>query len=497
MSSVIVVGAGPTGLTLAIDLLGAGVAVRLLDGAAGPATTSRALGLQPRGLEVLERAGALGELAGRSNPIGQVQVDLGSGRPARLRLGQVTELVTRPGLLVSQAEVEATLRRRLAELGGAVEWQARVRSVRQDCDGVDVEDGAGTVLRADWLVGCDGAHSTVRTAAGLAFPGVPVIERFTLADVHADLPLARDTVAVWLRGEHMLAAFPLPGPDLWRLMAPAPDDCDLDGPAVLELLRSQLAERTGLPASVVRGAEWTSTFRIHRRLVERYRQGRILLAGDAAHIHSPVGGQGMNTGIGDAENLAWKLALVAAGRAGPRLLDSYQAERRPVAEEVLDSTTGLTRVVLGRNRTARLLRDRVLVPALNRPRVQRLIWERASQLTLSYAGGPLGTAAARLARRPRPGDRIPDLACRRPGGASTRLYAELGSRWALLVPARQDGRAWLSTARHRLGTDTVGLLTPDGGTAPDVLLVRPDGHLGWRGSGDPDRLDRWLAGILQ
>jgi len=503
VAGVLIAGAGPTGLTLACDLLAGGVGVRVLDGAPGPSTTSRALGLQPRGLEVLARAGALGDLEQRSNPVRQVVVDLG-GYTARLRLGQPTKLVTRPGLVVSQADVEMSLRRRLTELGGTVEWDREVREAYQDAEGLTVWLADGSTARGGWLVGCDGARSRVRKLAGIDFPGVQIIERFLLADVHADLPVARDTVRVWLRGDQMLAAFPLPGADLWRLMAPAPDDttAELDAPAVLDVLTRQLLERTGWPASAIGAAEWTSTFRIHRRLAQRFRHGRILLAGDAAHIHSPLGGQGMNTGVGDAENLAWKLALVASGRAAPALLDSYEAERRPIAADVLDSTSAMTRTVVGNSRIARLLRDRVFVPMLNRPAVQRRIWEQASQLKVHYRTGPLANkAGVSFLPGPRAGDRVPDLACRRPDGSPTRLHAELGPRWGLLVPPPtprtvQATSACIDTTRRRLGADAVTVLTPTDTGTSHVLLVRPDAHAGWRGRPSPDALEAWLTSVL-
>ncbi|MBA2474132.1 MAG: FAD-dependent monooxygenase [Pseudonocardiales bacterium] len=167
----------------------------------------------------------------------------------------------------------------------------------------------------------------------------------------------------------MLGAFPLPGKDLWRLMAPAPDNAS-DARRTQEaqnLLTHILHERSGCPLSAVRGSEWTSTFRIHRRLANRFRQGRMLLAGDAAHVHSLAGGQGMNTGVGDAENLAWKLSLVVHGHADPALLDSYEAERRPIATEVLRSTSALTEMVLGYTRLARALRDHVFVRSHGQP----------------------------------------------------------------------------------------------------------------------------------
>ncbi len=392
---VVIVGAGPTGLALACGLLAADVPVRVVDRAAGPAGTSRALGLQPRGAEVLDRLGALGDLPARSLPIQQIVITVDGHELGRLPVGRPTPLVRRPGLLCSQTEIESALRARLAELGGAVEWGREVTALTGHGDGVDVCLGGTEDVRAGWVVGCDGAHSRVRKAAGIGFPGVPLVERFLLADVHADLGLPRDSVAVWLRGDEMVAAFPLPGADLWRLMAPAPGDGGGDDgqDAVLGALCTLVERHTGA-APVVTGCDWTSVFRIHRRLAEDYRRGRVLLAGDAAHVHSPTGGQGMNTGMGDAENLAWKLALVVHGRAADTLLDTYAGERRPVATEVLAATSSLTELVLGRSRTGRMLRDHVLVRLLNLPLVQRLVWEQASQLKVSYRGGPLAPGPA-------------------------------------------------------------------------------------------------------
>ncbi|MFJ3974210.1 FAD-dependent monooxygenase [Streptomyces sp. NPDC090021] len=493
-STVVVVGAGPTGLTLACALRAAGVDVRVLDGASGPAHTSRALGVQPRGAEVLDRVGALGDLPERSVSIGQVATYVDGRLLARLPVGRRTDLVTRPGLLVSQAEVEARLRSRLAELGTAVEWRSEVTDLRQQTEGVVLNCG-DREIRAAWLVGCDGAHSRVRKAAGIGFPGVPLVERFLLADVTVRLPQPRDAVAVWLRGDGMLGAFPLPGRDVWRLMAPVPAGAaDAEAARPADLLAELLATEAGVPRTLIQEVHWESVFRIHRRLAPAYRHGRVLLAGDAAHIHSPFGGQGMNTGLGDAENLAWKLALVATGRAGSGLLDTYEAERRPVAREVLSSTSAMTGLVVGATPWARFLRDRVFVPLLNQPAVQRRIWEKSSQLTLTYRRGPLGSGRRAPARGPRPGDRIPDRQCTRPDGVTTRLYEELRGRWALLVPASVTS-AWDEVARRHLGTGLVSRLATGEGDRREVLLVRPDGHLLWRGT-SPPAMDEALSRIL-
>ena len=458
--TVLVVGAGPTGLALACGLLEGGAQVRIVDAAPGPAATSRALGLQPRGVEVLDRLGALGDLPERGVEVRSVLIHVDRREIARLRVGGVTKLVTRPGVMMSQAEVEGQLRGRLAELGGAVEWGHEVTAL--DHDG--------------WIVGCDGAHSRVRKLAGIPFPGVPLIERFLLADVRADLPLDRTAVSTWVDGDRMFALFPLPGADRWRILAPEPQSA-ADGEASdrAAVLLGLLTEHTGFPAGLVTEVGWTSAFRIHRRLAGTYRAGRVLLAGDAAHVHSPFGGQGMNTGLGDAENLAWKLALVATGRADDRLLDTYEAERRPIATEVLGSTSAMTRLMLGRTTAGRLVRDHVLVPLMNRGFVQRRIAEASSQLRVSYRRGPLGSAHP--GRRPRAGDRVAGLP-----------WSQMRGRWAVLTA---DDAA-VAAARRHLGPDAVLVLPPIGGSA--ASLVRPDGHLACRG--DAARIDRWLTATL-
>jgi 2-polyprenyl-6-methoxyphenol hydroxylase-like FAD-dependent oxidoreductase len=474
-TSVIVAGAGPTGLTLACGLQAAGVAVRVLDGADGPAVTSRALGLQPRGVEVLDRIGALGDLEQRALPVREVIITV-EGRPlARLQVGLSMErLGGRPGLIMSQADIEAALRERLCALGGTIDWGRRVTGVDAGPDRVAVRLDDGSTVDTDWLVGADGAHSVVRKALNVGFPGVPLVEGFLLADVHAALERPRNAASTWLRGTRLLAAFPLPGDDLWRLMAPAPPHSHDDPSAqeIVDYLGTRLAEEAG---GSIRSVEWTSSFRIHRRLADTYRCGRVLLAGDAAHIHSPLGGQGMNTGIGDAENLAWKLALVISGHASDGLLDTYEAERRPIAKDVLESTSGLTEIVMGGSRMARVVRDRVAVPLLNSGWVQRLIAKKASQLQVSYRNGPLGAGRSRRLPGLRPGDRVPD----RDG-----MYDALGPAWALLGPDSLG-----EVARERLGD--VITLQSDG----DAMLVRPDGHLAWRGT-EVARLQAWLDAAL-
>ena len=535
---VLIVGAGPTGLTLACGLLANGVAARVIDKADEPAGTSRALGLQPRGIEVVERVGALNGLPQRALQVEEIVVHINGKQAARVRVGQRTSLVKRPGLVISQADVEAELRRRVSELGGRIEWGCEVAAAEQDSRGVTVGLADGDWGRAGWLVGCDGAHSRVRQLASVGFPGAPLAERFLLVDVHADLPLSRDSIYVWLEGDSVFGAFPLPGQDLWRLMAPTVDsgtDADLlNHEAVLAEVAHVLGERTACDPSLIRDPEWVTSFRVHRRLAETYRNGRILLAGDAAHVHSPFGGQGMNTGIGDAENLAWKLAMVVNATAEPELLESYEAERRPIAASLLKSTGAAGNLILGNHILARLLRDRVVIPLMNKTSMQRRVWEDLCQLKVTYRNGPLGRQAQRKwfpEKGPLPGDRVPDIECVRvASGEQTTLHAELGNKWALVMPGRTASDEYAAVVTKRLAdggmitlvADHDGNLVMPGRTVNDeyaavvakrlgdegittliaesndeIMLVRPDAHLGWRGSADPDALDRWLIAVTR
>ncbi|GAB5900426.1 FAD-dependent monooxygenase [Mycolicibacterium mageritense] len=480
MTDVAIVGAGPTGLALACGLRAAGISVRVLDKAHGPAVTSRALGLQPRGVEVLDRLGALGDLPERGLPVRRVDVNVDGKALASFPVGQPTRLRGPAALLISQAEIEGALRDRLTTLGGSVEWDKPVTGLAAYADGITLIAGDEEV-RAGWVVGADGAHSAVRKAVGIGFPGVPIVERFLLADVHADLDRTREGATSWARADKLLAAFPLPGIDLWRLMAPAPPGMpgDASPDDIVGHLGAALAAEAG---GAVRSTVWTSTFRIQRRLADSYRRGRVLLAGDAAHIHSPLGGQGMNTGIGDAENLAFKLALVVSGHADERVLDTYEAERRPIAKDVLQTTSGLTQIVVGQNRVARAVRDHIAIPLLNRRLIQRRITEKGSQLEVSYRSGPWG--GRRWAPGIQPGDRIPDRTCVTVAGTAARLYDVLGPQWAFIGPQ----------SLAAVAADRLGAVTALSGTRPG-LLIRPDGHVAWKGS-DPTALRAWLDSAL-
>lgn len=477
MDDVLVVGAGPVGLALACGLLEQGIPVRVVDKAAGPATTSRANFVHARGSEVLDRLGALGDLPERSVRAMKITTYLGDKPVMRIRFGDPGIHTAAPPMVISQAEVEAALRNRLTELGGAIEWGSLLTALRQDDSGVVATVGDAQV-RTSWLVGCDGAGSAARRLAGIGFPGVKLSERFLLADVHLDWDLDRSGTTGWIHPDGMVGVMPMPG-DGWRVIAYDPEHSGekSTGEELLARIARILTERTGHDVHVV-DAGWLSEFTVHRRLADRYRSGRILLAGDAGHTHAPFGGQGMLTGLGDAENLAWKLGLVCDGRANARLLDSYEAERRPLATEVLRNTSLVTKVNIAQNPLGRVLRDRVIAPIFGVPAVQRWVTYQTSQLWVTYRRGPLAEKSC-PAIKPRPGDRVPDRRC-----GSRRLYEELRGHWVLLGP-----RHLAEVARSHLGDLVTGV------ESSDTMLIRPDGHLAWRGQ-DAHGLDRWLRAAL-
>ncbi|KWX57898.1 FAD-dependent oxidoreductase [Mycobacterium sp. NAZ190054] len=491
-ADVVVVGAGPTGLTLACALRLHGLTVRVVDRAAGPATTSRANFLHARGSEVLGRIGALGTLPDESLRAMRITNYLGDRPLMTLEFGDPRMHTAAPPMVISQAKVEASLRARLADLDVTPQWGNGLAGLRNHDDSVVAELDDGSVVAARWLVGCDGTNSTTRRRAGIGFPGVKLTERWLLADLHLDWDLDRGGTTGWIHPSGLLGAMPMPDgsgrDDLWRILAYDPGHAEKpDESQVLERMRQIIPQRSGRRVHVGE-PEWLSVFTVHRRLADRYRRGRVLIAGDAAHAHAPFGGQGMLTGIGDAENLAFKLALVSRGLAADPFLDTYEAERRPLATEVLRGTSAVTRVNVADNPVGRFLRDRVAPKLFGLAPIQRWTTYTASQLWVSYRKGPLGGRG----RKPRPGDRIPDLACVRPDRSSSLLHRELGGHWALLTPAgAPPGCA--DAARRHLG-EFVAVLTFDGDQA---MLIRPDGHLAWRGAADDAHgVNGWLAGAL-
>ncbi len=538
---VLVVGAGPTGLTLGCELRRRGVTCRVIDRAATFHVHSRGKGLQPRTLEVFDDLGVAGAALAAGRTHHRVRMYTGG------RLALDLDLPPRPPqpgvpypdlVVIPQWRTEQVLRDRLASLGGTVELGRELVGLDQDGDGVtatvaDRSTGALDDVRAAFVIGCDGGHSRVRTLAGIAMRGDSHDEHFVLGDVEIDGLPADGYSYAWFDDDRYLAADPLSGTGTWQVQASARPRADGTlAPASVDLFQRLFAEQ-GLERVRLRNATWLSTFSPRVAIVDRYRAGRVLLAGDAAHVHSPAGGQGMNTGIQDAYNLGWKLAAVLRGKADVRLLDTYQEERRPVARAVLEGSDIGHSAIFSPHPVMTFLRDRILVPALRLPAVQHAILDSVAELGVGYRDSSLARESdavgldrlgetagvidhVRFRRGPRAGDRAPD-AHGRDGrtGAPARLFDLFrGTHFTLLLfdgpAATRAGYDRLTTTARRvraaLGEDVRTYVVVPGDQRPpglgdvDVLfdpdrdvhrryaaaaeslyLVRPDGYIAFRG----------------
>ncbi|MGW2863445.1 FAD-dependent monooxygenase [Streptomyces sp. NPDC001205] len=475
-SDVLVVGSGPTGLLLAGDLAAAGLSVTVVERRAhGISNMTRAFGVHARTLEMLDARGLADELIKRGRTIERLRLF------GRLSL-DLTRLRSRfPYLLITpQYEVERLLERRALSAGAQFRYGAELLSLQQDDTGVTAElcDGDSEQpvrVRARYLVGADGVHSGVRKALGLSFPGVSVIRSIVLADVRlAEEPENMLTV----NGSGDSFAFIAPfGDGYYRIMGwnrkrQVPDTAPVDLDEVRTIAREALGSDYGMHE-----ARWISRFHSDERQAPAYRVGRVFLAGDAAHVHSPAGGQGMNTGLQDAANLSWKLAAVLRGRTADAeaLLDSYQAERHPVGAMVLRSSGSIVRLAMAHNPLQRATRS-LLTRFLNAVRP-------ASDKAMGMISGLGISYAAERGSHPLTGKRAPDVEL-----AEGRLYEVLRRGGFVLVTPR-DGRVPAPE-----GAICAHWKSERGST----LLVRPDGYVAWA-SDRPDApglhaaLTRWTG----
>jgi 2-polyprenyl-6-methoxyphenol hydroxylase-like FAD-dependent oxidoreductase len=522
---VLIVGAGPTGLTLAAQLAVYGARFRLVDRLLDRVHESRALGVQPRSLEVLAGLGVADELVECGNRAVRAQLHF-PRRVVPVRLFDIgVDDTAYPYLLfVSQAETERILGEYVTRRGGTIERGVEVIELVQTNRSVWCllrdRDGRDERVNARYVVGCDGAHSTVREQAGIAFEGSAYPQTFVLADLEAD-GIEPDLVHAFISPRGILFFFPLGSPATWRILAMRPDAVEPAAGITLAEVQALVNAYVTMPVRL-RDPAWMTNFRLHNRGAAHYRAGRVFLAGDAAHIHSPAGAQGMNTGIQDSVNLGWKLALVATGVADPALLDSYEPERAPVGRAVLRFTDRVFTVGTSRNRLLGFVRAQIvpwLAPLVLRGKASRRSGFRmVSQLGVRYRNSPLSVEGADAPRRgPRAGDRLPDAPIIDDGRPSTLHRALAAPGFHLLLCGPTDARsadvAGLVSGYHDLVTmhhltrdqGVAGLLSDDSGLAmervgvadsPAHLLVRPDGYLAYRGGRDLTGLGAYLEDWL-
>ena len=406
---VLVAGAGPIGLTAAIELRRRGINVRIIDPLGEPPQYAKAVGIQPRTLEVFENMGVLRQILDAATVMrGQITYTNGS-EAGRMDLTLPDDVPYTFGGLPQYA-TERILTTRLAELGTSIERGLALTGFEDIDDGVTCVLSDGNTVRAKYLVGCDGAHSTVRKGLGLTFEGGAFAESYMLGDVEVDwsMPSGYAIRASHVDGagttDDLLVCIPLPGHKRYRMSMLVPDDLLPDPPGpdgvahgfssgkTPELHHIQaVLDRLSPEPTTASTLRWSSVFRISHRIVDAYSRGRVFIAGDAAHIHPPTGAQGMNTGIQDAHNLAWKLALAADNLAAPGLLDTYDTERRPIGEEVVGMTVRNAREGIGSGESS-------IDTAMR----------RQAQLLVSYPDSPLNTGDKSNNSPVQPGERAPD-----------------------------------------------------------------------------------------
>lgn len=478
-----------------------GVRALIIDRHAGPALQTRALGVQARTLEIYsqlgiaERALELGKRAGAANMWVEGQ------RAARIPLGDIgRELSPYPFILIlGQDDNERLLGDALTDWDMAVQWNTELIDLAQEPGQVTATlkqaDGTTRKITAGWVAGCDGAHSKVRQLNAIAFPGEPYEHEFFVADTLATGPMVPDELNVALSRGGFHLYFPMQGIDHWRIVGIVPAALrgrdDLSFEQVIPAIRREAG-----PSLSFKECVWFSTYRIHHRCAERFRDRRCFLLGDAAHIHSPVGAQGMNTGLQDAYNLGWKLALVTKRSADPALLDSYEAERIPVAQRLLKTTDRTFSLIVSESWWAGFFRSKIMAKVvafvMRFEKARKLAFRTVSQIGIRYRNSPLSETLAGLPDgAPRAGDRFPWLRLKlQPDGPIEDLFAKLVDTHFNLILIGQarpvsglpDFGGLLRV--HSVLEDSINEIELARARIPkpSFYLLRPDGHVGLAGT---------------
>lgn len=416
-TDVIIVGAGPTGLSLACQLIRYGIDFVIIEKNAGVTPYSKALGVHARTLEIYEQLDLAPKAVELGTVAGKVRMLEGGEIVGEVNLSSIGQgLSPYPYMLVlEQSQNERLLYDYLLTHGKDVTWQAELESFSQGEELVKAHwknsRGESQVIEGKYLAGCDGPKSLVRHGLGLSFAGSTFERLFYVADVRIDWKYSHDALHVCLARTAGVAFFPLPGEKRWRIVGAFPEGLEKDeGEILYEEIEARIREEAELDFDITR-VDWFSTYKVHSRHVERFSAGRCFLAGDSAHIHTPAGGQGMNTGIQDAYNLAWKMALVLKGAASERILETYNEERLPNARRLLETTDRMFNIAAGSDWLFSLIRTTIFPPMakfiLSIDYVKRSFFRLISQIGISYRNNTLGQHEGDADFEVKAGDRMP------------------------------------------------------------------------------------------
>lgn len=493
-TDVIIVGAGPTGLSLACQLTRYGIDFVVVEKNESITPYSKALGVHARTLEIYEQLGLAQTAVAKGSIAGKVRL-LEKGKiVGEVDLSDVGEgLSPYPFMLVlEQSENERLLYSYLQSRDRHVLWQTELETFSQNASGVTASvrnNGASQIIEGKYLVGCDGPKSPVRHALGLAFEGSTFERLFYVADVRIDWKFSHDALHGCLARNAVVAFFPMPGEKRWRIVGAFPEGADKEeGEVLYEEIEARIKEEAELDLDITR-VDWFSTYKVHTRHVERFSSGRCFLAGDAAHIHTPAGGQGMNTGIQDAYNLAWKLALVLKGSAKEEILDTYNAERLPNARRLLKTTDRMFNLAAGTDWFFNVIRTTVFPPMakfiLSLDVIKKRFFRLISQIAIHYPDSPLSEHEGDDEFEVKAGDRMPYFLVE---GKS--IYDQLHApKFHLLnfsdgeedyeKATSESARNWVELIDHQVVPLSPQVVEIFGVSQPFTVLLRPDNHIGF------------------